>query len=41
MVYEYIIHPRTNEKIKIKSEKAVKIITTYIKQLNAYKNKFK
>lgn len=40
MVYDYIVHPRTQEKIPLTSEKAVKILMTYIRQQNAIQSKF-
>lgn len=39
MVYEYVVHPRTGEKYPINSEKATKILITYIQQINALKSK--
>lgn len=39
MVYEYIVHPRTQEKIPLTSEKAIKILITYIRQQNAIESK--
>ena len=41
MVYEYIIHPRTQEKVPIHSEKATKILVTYLQQQKALQQKYK
>ena len=41
MVYEYIIHPKSQEQIPLSSEKGINILISYIQQQNAIKQKQK